>query len=223
MARVRTRNNFDFWECSSAYQKCVRRGLEEDALHFAYELYISNYGEYFWKRSVIIAMEDIGIADPHAITHILSLKDAYEYLHKKEDPHERLCIIQAVIYLCRAKKSRLVDWTKMKLVNTHHSRCGVNKVDELPVHPLEIPEFALDCHTRRGKQAGKTVQDFISDGSKLANHLELPGEAELRGFAEYFHQLPEETQKAARPPLGGKNPLMPEKKTRTKTKQVTFF
>lgn len=169
-------------------------------------------------------MEDVGLADPDAITRVLSLKEAYDYMHNKKpepDPHERLAIIQAVIYLCRAKKSRLIDWTKMKLVNTHHSRCGVNKLDELPVHPLEIPEFALDCHTRRGKQAGKTVQDFISDGSILENHLELPGEEERRGFAEYFHQLPDHIQKAARPPLGGQNPLIPGKLIKGKQQTQT--
>ena len=29
--------------------------------------------------------------------------------------------------------------------------------------PIEIPEFAHDCHTRKGKKAGKTKRDFIKE------------------------------------------------------------
>jgi replication-associated recombination protein RarA len=47
-------------------QKCIRRGLERDALFWATELDRSNFGEYVWKRLRIIASEDIGIADPQA-------------------------------------------------------------------------------------------------------------------------------------------------------------
>ena len=211
MSRIRTKNDFDFFEVSSAYQKTVRRGYL-NALHWAYELYISGYGEYFWKRTHIIAMEDVGLADPDAITRIVALKQAYDYLHKKKDPHERLCIFQAVLYLVRAKKSRLVDWTKMKVVNRHALLCegGVDPVTGIEEPALEIPDFALDCHTRRGKQAGKTVNDFFTEGSKLSNHEELPYERDFRDWAEKLHKLPKEVQEELRPPVGTKHPLMPD-------------
>jgi len=35
---LRTRHNYDAFEVVSALQKCIRRGLEEDALYWAYEL-----------------------------------------------------------------------------------------------------------------------------------------------------------------------------------------
>lgn len=211
MSRIRTQNNFDFFEVSSAYQKSVRRGSHK-ALHWAYELYISGYGEYFWKRTHIIAMEDVGLADPDAITRIVALKQAYDYLHKKKDPHERLCIFQAVLYLVGVQKSRLVDWTKMKIVNSHKLVCegGVDPVTNQPVEPLEIPDYALDCHTRRGKQAGKTVLDFFSDGSKLENHLDSAIERDLREWSQKLHELPKPQQDELRPPVGTKHPLMPD-------------
>tara|TARA_Y100000004_G_C8954040_1_gene429938 strand:- start:19 stop:729 length:711 start_codon:yes stop_codon:yes gene_type:complete len=214
MSRIRTKNDFDFFEVSSAYQKTVRRGYL-NALHWAYELYISGYGEYFWKRTHIIAMEDVGLADPDAITRIVALKQAYDYLHKKKDPHERLCIFQAVLYLVNAKKSRLVDWTKMKVVNRHALLCegGVDPVTGIEEPALEIPDFALDCHTRRGKQAGKTVNDFFTDGSKLSNHEELPYERDFRDWAEKLHKLPKQVQEELRPPVGTKHPLMPDNAT----------
>lgn len=212
MPRIRTKNDFDFFEVSSAYQKTIRRG-HMNALHWAYELYISGYAEYFWKRTHIIAMEDVGLADPDAITRIVSLKQAYDYLHKKKDPHERLCIFQAVMYLVRAKKSRLIDWTKMKVVNRHKLVCegGIDPVTKTAQPPLEIPNYALDCHTRRGKQAGKTVMDFFTEGSKLNNHEELPYEKDFRDWSLKLHQLPKATQEAMRPPVGEKHDLMPDK------------
>ena len=45
-------------ECTSAMQKRIRRGLEEDALFWATELDIAGYGAYVWKRLQIIASED---------------------------------------------------------------------------------------------------------------------------------------------------------------------
>lgn len=226
--RIRTKYDFDFFEVSSAYQKSIRRGEEKTALHFAYELYISGYAEYFWKRTHIIAMEDVGLADPHAIAHIVALKQAYDYLHKKEDPHERLCILQAVIYLARTPKSRLVDWTKMEVVNRHKLVCegGVDPVTKQQVLPLEIPDYALDCHTRRGKALGKTVMDFFSEGSLLENADDLAGEAEAREYSQRLHELPQSVQDEMRPPIGEKHPLMPDKKTRNTNntdRQKTFF
>ena len=208
--KFKTRSGYDFFEVSSAYQKCVRRGLEEKALHFAYELYISGMAEYFWKRTVIIAMEDVGLADPDAITHVNSLRDAYLYLHDKSDPHERLAIFQAVIYLCRAEKSRLVDWTKMQVVNTHARKTDPKTPLDGPCPRLEVPDFALDVHTKRGKADGKTISDFFKEGSHLENHRVLPKEQERRKWAEEFHKMSKSLQEACRPPIGSGNPLMPD-------------
>jgi hypothetical protein len=30
-------------------------------------------------------------------------------------------------------------------------------------HPEPIPEYAFDCHTRRGRKRGKTKRDFFRD------------------------------------------------------------
>ena len=205
MSDLRTKSGLDFFEVSSAYQKCIRRGMEEGALHFAYELYISGFAKYFWKRTLIISSEDVGLADPDAVGRVMQYHDMYQRLHSANDPHERLAIFQAVIYLSRAKKSRLIDWTKMCVVNQHKSR-----MERDDAHALRIPDCALDVHTRRGKANGKTILDFFTEGSHLENHEELPQEAERRDWAENFHRAPKYLQEDARPPVGSKNPLMPD-------------
>src|ERR1019366_494517 len=60
-------------ECTSAMQKCIRRGLEEEALFWATELDLEGYGAYVWKRLQIIASEDIGLADSNVCVQVRAL------------------------------------------------------------------------------------------------------------------------------------------------------
>ena len=39
---------------------------------------------------------------------------------------------------------------------------------------IEIPDYALDIHTRRGKAMGRTIRYFFDEGSKLSNEVVLP-------------------------------------------------
>ena len=54
----RTLNGYDFFECSSAMQKAVRRGDAKTAGYFALELWHSGYRDYVWKRLFTISAED---------------------------------------------------------------------------------------------------------------------------------------------------------------------
>jgi replication-associated recombination protein RarA len=65
--KPRARHNYDAFEVVSALQKCIRRGLEEDALYWAYELAESpntNYYSWLWARLKVIACQDVGPANP---------------------------------------------------------------------------------------------------------------------------------------------------------------
>ena len=74
---ITTQSGYDFFEISSALQKCIRRGMEDDALHWAVELYASGYGEYVWKRLRIMSSEGRGpgpsddfVGDLGAVLHV---------------------------------------------------------------------------------------------------------------------------------------------------------
>jgi replication-associated recombination protein RarA len=75
----------DFFEISSSFQKSVRRGLTEDALHFAQSLFFSNKYNYVWKRLATCAFEDIGLGDFHLSQTIASLYKTYLELMLKKD------------------------------------------------------------------------------------------------------------------------------------------
>ena len=78
---VKTQNGYDLYELLSALQKCIRRGLEEQAVYFAVELDGFN-PTALWNRLKIIASEDIGAANP--IMPILVETREKSYLKSKE-------------------------------------------------------------------------------------------------------------------------------------------
>ena len=168
---IKTKKGYDFFECSSALQKCIRRGLEEEALFWAVELYDSNFGEYVWKRLRIMTSEDVGLAEPMMPANIWALYRSYqEQAKKKEDKNEpqRLFLTHAVLLLCRAKKSRMVDWTLLWAWLTH------------PFRKLVIPDFALDKHNERGRRLGRSWAHFFEEGTLLHPHEDVDGEQEMR-------------------------------------------
>ena len=57
---------------------------------------------YILRRLVRFASEDIGLADPQALTQCLAAKDAYEFLGS---PEGELAIVQACLYCATAPKS----------------------------------------------------------------------------------------------------------------------
>jgi len=160
---VKTVKGYDFFEISSALQKSIRRGDEDDALFWATELDKSNYGEYVWKRLKIIASEDVGLAEPLLPAVIESLYNNWLVQRKKKDTDhfpERLFLVHAVIFAVRAEKSRLVD----------HACCVYYNNDN--DHRL-IPDYALDMHTYRGKTMGRGFEHFLAESVKVNNVSDL--------------------------------------------------
>jgi len=172
---MKTKKGYDFFEVSSAFQKSVRRGLEEEALYWGIELFNSNYDEYLWKRIKIITSEDVGLASINMPIIIEALYNNYTEQKKKKDEKnrpERLFLIHAILLLVRAPKSRLVDWTLISFFNNHET------------DDREIPEYALDNHTIRGKKMGRNYKYFYDESSKLNNHTLLDKEEERKKLAK---------------------------------------
>ncbi len=156
---------YNLGEVASALQKSIRRGLEQEALFWATELDISGYGEYCWKRLRIITSEDVGLAEPNLPATIQALYCAWTDQRKKKDERhgpERLFLVQAVILLARAAKSRLVDHA---LIVYYEARA------QLPT--LQMPDYALDKHTPRGRKLRRGHTHFWTEGAQIANSASL--------------------------------------------------
>ncbi|HEV7382809.1 MAG TPA: hypothetical protein VGN64_23600, partial [Dyadobacter sp.] len=168
---IKTENGYDFFEISSALQKCIRRGLEDEALFWSVELYNSGFSEYIWKRLRIMSSEDVGLAEPVISSEIWALYCMFkEQAKKKEDANQpqRLFLTHAVLLLCRSRKSRLIDSALLWAWLTHQFR------------KLPVPDFAYDKHNERGRQLKRGWGHFFREGTILANHAPQAREEEFK-------------------------------------------
>lgn len=170
-----TKKGYNLFDVASALQKSVRKGLIDDALYWAFELYNSNFEKYLWKRLLIMTTEDVGLADKDAMQTAMLFYDNYKAL-KELDTHERVRPTMATVYvLVHAKKSGFLNWLWGSENDSHGTR------------NLPIPDYALDNHTRRGKAKGKTIMDFFNYGSLLANHTPIDDEMARKQVCMDFH------------------------------------
>lgn len=154
--RPQTQRGYDLFEVSSALQKTIRRGLEEEAVYWALEL-LPRYEAYLWKRIKTVANEDVGVANPIVFAAIEALANQYAIIK------DTLAVVNAVVLLCRSPKTRLA--CHLSIVVEQEIAQGKPK--------REIPDFALDMHTGRGKSLGRTTQPhFRKVGAKLENKIE---------------------------------------------------
>lgn len=136
-------HGYQFDEVASAIQKSIRRNEEYNACFWVFIMHESGYFNYCWKRLMIIASEDIGNATPEAAILVHSLQQSYKTAisslnRNKNDALQFL--MQATMYLCRAKKCREAD-SLANLIRTNIEQGNM----------LEVPEYAVDVHTARGR------------------------------------------------------------------------
>ncbi len=102
-AALYDRDREEHYNLISALHKSLR-GSDADAALYWFSRMIAG-GEdprYIARRLVRFASEDVGLADPHALSHTLAAWDAYERLGS---PEGDLALAQAVLYLGTAPKS----------------------------------------------------------------------------------------------------------------------
>lgn len=181
-----TRRGYDVREVVSALQKAIRQSDTHQALYWTYELDRSGYGNWAWKRLVVICSEDVGPGSTGLAGDIRALRENWREARKinKQDPHtgeageEILYITHAVIALCNAPKSRVVDWAVW-----HHNNDHVER--------LEIPDEAYDKHTLKGRRLGRGALHFLEEATRLVHPADaamapgqkrpaIPGDPEQR-------------------------------------------
>ncbi|MCK4462052.1 MAG: replication-associated recombination protein A, partial [candidate division Zixibacteria bacterium] len=160
----------------SALHKTIRGGDPDASLYWLARML--DGGEdpmYIIRRLVRFASEDIGLADPYALTLTLNARDAYHFLGS---PEGELAIAQAVIYMACAPKSNSV-YTAFKAAQVDAAEKG-----SLPV-PLDLrnapTSLMKDIGYGNGYQYAHNYDDGITDQEYFPS--ELVG-------AEYYHPTP---------------------------------
>lgn len=157
----RTVNGYLVMQAVSAFQKSMRRQLEEDALYWAAELERSGYGELLWKRVLIIASEDVGMGAPAGkISDVRALYENWRDFHesKAKGLVGNLFITHAILILIReCMRCREVD----NAVVVHWLG---------PIEKKELPDYSIDKHSKLGRSMGRGEKHWIEEGSKIINH-----------------------------------------------------
>lgn len=141
--------NLDSYVAASVLQKAIRRGEKRIALRAAARLLESDPNR-FWRRLLVIAFEDVGIADMGAVGRVVAAhgQKRWRSAHGGEWPIVALLVSD----LCRAVKDRTAD-DLLHLVENDpalrdHRRCwGAAPIDKLTTFmacpDLGLPEKAL--------------------------------------------------------------------------------
>jgi putative ATPase len=183
----------------SALHKSLRESDPDAALYwFARMLASGEDPLYVARRIVRFASEDVGLADPQALTQTLAAWDAYKRLGS---PEGELALAQAVLYLALAPKSvALYDGYK----------AARRTVEERPADP--VPMAIRNAPTRLMKDVGygsgyvyapHTEEgvggiDCLPESLQGTRFYEPKGEgfeAKLRARLEQYRALREEVKK----------------------------
>lgn len=185
---LRTKNGYKLDEIVSALQKEIRRGNELMASYWAFEMNDSGYWRYCFRRLQVISGEDVGLANPEAM---ILVSGTYSSLLAQDKVRKIIQVDNNILgfvvaYLARSKKSRHIDYLGGVIL----------KRKEQGWKP-EIPDYAVDEHTERGRELGKDDNDFFRDGSRIANKLKVDCEDEIKKSClelYNFHERRDESQ-----------------------------
>ena len=158
---VKTRNGIQGDLVISALQKSIRRGLAEEAVTFAYEMYITSpqFEDKLWRRLQAISVEDVGFGDlsaPVLINTLNQMRRNFPYA----DGDRPIFFVHAIRYLAAAQKDRTSDNLK-----------NIVKIEFQYGRQPAIPDFALDMHTEQGQAMGRDFKHFLAEGSRVENEL----------------------------------------------------
>lgn len=156
--RTTTEHGFAADEVISALQKSIRRGLVDNALLLGWEMYVTSpeMEAMLWSRLCVISVEDVGLGNAQAPILVNTLFTMHARYPRPE--HDRFMFAaHAIRVMASGPKDRTTDemasWAKQ----------SINLGERLP----EIPDFALDMHTRRGKEMGRDYRWFIEEASRV--------------------------------------------------------
>jgi putative ATPase len=177
----------------SALHKSLRGSDTDAALYWLARMLAGGEDpKYIARRLVRFAVEDVGLADPQALTQALAAWDAYDRLGS---PEGELAIAQCVIYLGTAPKSNAA-YEALSGANEAARRTG----------SLMPPKHILNAPTRLMKDLGYgkgysydhdttegfSGQNYFPDGMarhRFYNPVERGFEREILKRIEYWERL----------------------------------
>ena len=141
------------YDTVSAFIKSMRGSDPDAALYYlAKMLYAGESIEFITRRIMISAAEDVGMADPNALTVAVSAANA---IHQIGMPEAKIILAEAVVYMATAPKSNASYMGLEKAMSAVQN----TKISGIPVH-------LMDAHYKGAAKLGH------GDGYKYAHDYE---------------------------------------------------
>ncbi len=151
----------------SAYHKALRGSDPQGALFWLARML--GGGEdplYVLRRMVRFATEDIGLADPQALTVTIAARDAYHFLGS---PEGELAIAEACVYLATAPKSNRVyeAWGAAQALAAQHPAAAVPlHIRNAPTKLMKTLGYGDGYQYAHAVPEAYTPQDYLPDELK---------------------------------------------------------
>src|SRR3954469_10859708 len=177
----------------SALHKSLRGSDVDAALYwFSRMLDGGEDPKYIARRLVRFAVEDIGMADPHALTQTLAAWDTYDRLGS---PEGELAIAQAVIYLGTAPKSNagyVAFGAAKRSAKQHGSLTPPMHILNAPTKLMKEIGYGKGYEYDHNAEEGFSGQNYFPDGmarEEFYQPVERGFEREILKRLEYWKKL----------------------------------
>jgi putative ATPase len=180
----------------SALHKSVRGSDPDAALYYLCRML--DAGEdplYIARRVVRMAVEDIGLADPQALTVCNAAKEAYDFLGS---PEGELAIAQAVIYVATAPKSNAAYTAygaAMRAAKEAGSLLPPRHILNAPTNLMKSEGYGRGYAYDHDTEEAFSGQDYFPEAlgrQQFYNPPERGFEREIRKRLEYWSKLRKE-------------------------------
>jgi putative ATPase len=177
----------------SALHKAVRGSDVEGSLYWLARMLAGGEDPlYIARRLVRIAAEDVGLADPRALSLALAAKDAYHFLGS---PEGELALAEAVVYLATAPKSNRVyaAFTQaMEAAATHPAEAVPLHIRNAPTRLMEELGYGAGYKYAHAFEHAYVPQEYLPEalrGASWYEPTELGFEKDIKKRMEWWAEL----------------------------------
>ena len=201
-APVYDKNREEHYNLISALHKSLRGSDPDAALYWLHRMLIGGEDPaYILRRLTRFAVEDVGLADPQAVTQAITCWETYDRIGS---PEGDLALSQLVLYLATAPKSNAA-YTAHKAAARAAKETGSLMP---PAHILNAPtKLMKDLGYGAGyaydhdAEDGFSGQNYFPDGMERARFYRPPErgfEREIKKRVDYFDRLRAKRQSSGR-------------------------
>ena len=180
----------------SALHKAVRGSDPDAALYWLCRMLDGGEDRLFLARRLVrMAIEDIGLADPAAVTQALAAKDTYDFLGS---PEGELALAQATVYMATAPKSNAAYkayGAAMKAARQHGSLAPPKHILNAPTKLMSDQGYGAGYAYDHATAEGFSGQDYFPDDMDREQYYDPPErgfEREIRKRLAYWQKLRDE-------------------------------